>query len=184
MPLFWKRYISQEAYWNKRWAFAGRDSAVGVWPAASSQPASGSAQHQWEKLWQWLGLCLLRKIERFKKPMFMCIAPNYVLLVINLGYPRILSSLIYVHISQAFMERNIGSHLVHLGGWVHSWGLDKNTSFQDCIMTDTDWLISTFIVTWLIWGHLEFVNRVANKIFFFHVHNNFFKCNLRCSNQC
>lgn len=32
-----------------------------------SQLASGSAPHQWEKLWQWLGPCLLRKIERLKK---------------------------------------------------------------------------------------------------------------------
>lgn len=146
-------------------------------------PATDSAPYQWEKLWQWPGPCLLRKIERFKRKC-LCIAPNHVLLVINLGYPRTHSSPTTVHISQAFVERSTGSHLVYPGGGVHSWGLNKNINLQDCIMTDTDWLISTFIVTWLIWGHLEFVNRVANKIFFFHVHNNFFKCNLRCSNQC
>lgn len=63
------------------------------------------------------GLVCQGRLRDLKKKRFMCIAPNHVLLVINLGYPRILSSLIYVHISQAFVERrSIGSHLVHPGG--------------------------------------------------------------------
>lgn len=145
-------------------------------------PASDSAPYQWEKLWQWLGPCLLRKIER----KCLCVLLQ---IMCFLWSTLVIPEFVHpwppsVHISQAFVERSTGSHSVCPGGGVRSWGLNKNINLQDCIMTDTDWLISTFIVTWLIWGHLEFVNRVANKIFFFHVHNNFFKCNLRCSNQC
>lgn len=135
-----------------------------------------------EKLWQWLGPCLLRKIERLEKKQCLCVLLQIMCflwstLVIPEFFHPWSTCTFHKHLWRGALE-------AIFGGWVHSWGLNKNISFQDCIMTDTDWLISTFIVTWLIWGHLEFVNRVANKIFFFHVHNNFFKCNLRCSNQC
>lgn len=116
VPLFWKRYISQEAYWSKkRWVFVGRGSTVGVWPIPVSlgcfQPA---------RLWlcstpvgetvTMTGALSAKEDWEIKKKNSLCIAPNHVLLVINLGYPRILSSLIYVHISQAFVERSIGGH--------------------------------------------------------------------------
>lgn len=81
VPLFWKRYISQEACWSKkRWLLQERPAqlARGLLPSAwvtSSQTASGSAPLLWQKLQQWLGLCLLRKIDRLKKNV-ICVLPQ------------------------------------------------------------------------------------------------------------
>lgn len=64
------------------------------------------------------------------KQGFTCVAPNHVLLLIDFGYSRISSYLFHMQISQAFMEKIIGGHLVHIleAEWVPG-SLVKITQF-------------------------------------------------------
>lgn len=87
---------------------------------------------------------------------------------------RISSYLFHTWISPAFMEKTIWGHLVHtpLEAELEPW-----LSSQDCVMTNVhcDWRSLKVHIVWLICSQSGFVNRVANKIFFFHVNNNFLK---------
>ena len=116
--------------------------------------------------------------ERFLNKSFMCIAPIHVRLLIGFGYSRISSYLFRPQISHAFVEKTIC--LVHAsGGWVGSWGLLSKISLglQDCIVTVTytvtDVSLSSYCVTDLksVWSCKQ---GSKQKIFFFHVYNNFF----------
>ena len=88
---------------------------MGMWTAASSQPDSVSPTHPVGETVTMTEALSAKEDSEIKKKKLMYIVPNHVLLVISLGYPRILSSLIK-HISQAFMKRSTGSHSVHPGG--------------------------------------------------------------------
>ena len=115
-----KTCISKEVCWHKKKCLLQEGPAWwAMYPVASNQPASGSAPTpQGETVTMTQALSAKEDWEILLK-IKLCAAPNHVLLVISLGYPRILSSLIYLHISQAFIEGRIENLFFILeDGWI------------------------------------------------------------------